>query len=589
MFINLFRPLPRSHFYISLIIGIIVFFILSLLPSSLGWLILKIAYFLFFIAYLYYQTQYSHEAEEDKDSEPEFPEVDDGAQSWLHIENDEDVEELFEKFLDYTLSLIKNVLVSDTVILLFANYAKKEFTIRRFLTDKESDFISSKNFELTKGLPSLVLRNRNSLIENHLPAESEILPYYQEGENQSKSFAGVPVFFKQLIVGVLCVDTSAEEAYSNDDLDILKQFGNLITVKLFDSNKLYEYESENWLTHILFDVSKELNEIQTVEDLWNYLPSKVPKIIPCDRISVSIKLNDQQGKLIDIKGGTGNLRKDKVFPLSEGMVGWVMRKNQSLLVEDFSAKENYVPRFDTEETPSKEYLSFLGIPVANKKRIIGTICLESYRPKNFKEQHKRILQTIANQVATLHTTTQTLDKLKLTTFKDELTQLENLTAFKHIISREIKRAVKLSLKCNLLFLKIYFHLKEESEELYKQVLSEFLSLVLPNLRETDYIFRLFQETFAIANIQKNGNGVNEFAEKLMSKLSEKKVWGNGQAFDFYVNIGIVPDNHIGLDIEEIIQKGEESVRQARLNGPNSIAVFQEYEEPKEQEESNNVE
>lgn len=589
MFFNLFRPLPRTYFHISILIGIIVFFILSLLPSSLGWLILKVLYFVVFVAYLYYQTQYQEETDQEDETDQELPELEENEQNWLHIENDEDVEELFEKFLDYTLSIIKNVLVSDTVILLFANYSKKEFTIRRFLTDKESNFITTKTFEISKGLPSLVLRNRNSLIENHLPQGSEILPYYKEGENLSNSFAGVPVFFKELIVGVLCVDTAAQEAYSNDDLDILKQFGNLITVKLFDSNKLYEYESENWLTHILFDVSKELNEIQTVDDLWNYLLSKVPKIIPCDRISVSTKIGERQGKLFDIKGGTGNLKKDKIFPLSEGMVGWVMRKNQSLLVEDFSTKENYVPRFSTDETPSKEYLSLLSIPIANKKKIIGAICLESYRPKNFKDQHKRIMQTIANQVATLHTTTLTLDKLKLTTFKDELTQLENLTAFKHIMTREIRRALKFNLNCNLLFLKIYFQLKEESEELYKQVITEFLSLVLPNLKETDYIFRLFQETFAIANVQKNGNGIDEFAEKLMSKLRDKKIWGNGQAFDFYANIGIVPNNHLGSDIEIVIKKGEESIKQARLIGPNSIAVFQEYDERKEPKDSSDVE
>lgn len=589
MFINFFRPLPQRYFHLSILIGVIVFFVLGVLPSSIGWLVIKILYFLVFVTYLYYHTQYTKSSENGDESNGTLPEIEENEQNWLQIENDHDVEELFEKFLGSTLSLIKRVLVSDTVILLFANYSKKEFSIRHSLTDRESNFIPVKNFKINKGLPSLVLRNRTPLIENHLPTGNEILPYYKSEENPSSSFAGVPIFFKDLIVGVLCVDTAAEEAYSNEDLDILKQFGDLITVKLFDSNKLYEYESENWLTHILFEISQELNEIQSVEALWNYLISKLPKVLPCDRILISRKINERQGKIINLQGGTGNLKKEKIFPLTEGIVGWVMRKNQSLLVDDFSAKEKYVPRISADETPSNEYLSLLCVPVSNKKQTIGAICLESYRLKNFKDQHKRILQTIANQVATLFTTTKTLDKLKLTTFKDDLTQLENINAFKHIVSREIKRAMKLSLNFNLLFLKIYFQLKEEDNELYKEVLNEFLSLILPNLQDTDYIFRLFPETFAIANIQINGAEIQQFAERLMQKLREKQIWGNGQAYDFYANIGIIPNNLLSMDIDEVIRQGEESIRQARLSGPNNIAIFQKYDNKTEPGDSSVVE
>ena len=84
-------------------------------------------------------------------------------------------------------------------------------------------------------------------------------------------------------------DSEVEEAYSNEDLDILRHFGNLITVQIFGSNKLYDYESENWLANVLFDVSQEMNQIQSVEELWGYLLRKLPDIIGCDRISISQK------------------------------------------------------------------------------------------------------------------------------------------------------------------------------------------------------------------------------------------------------------------------------------------------------------
>ncbi len=90
-------------------------------------------------------------------------------QDWIKIANDQDVEELFQKFLDSSLQLVKRVLVSNTVILLFVNYSKKEFSVRHCISSNPDLMLPQNSFDIQKGLPSLVLRNRLALIENHLP------------------------------------------------------------------------------------------------------------------------------------------------------------------------------------------------------------------------------------------------------------------------------------------------------------------------------------------------------------------------------------------------------------------------------------
>jgi GAF domain-containing protein len=494
-------------------------------------------------------------------------------QDWLKIENDQDVEDLFQKFLEDTLQLIKKVLVSNSVILLFANYEKQMFVVRHKITDYPDVFSPQNSFSIDKGLPSLVLRNRTPLIENHLPTGQEIIPYYLKDNNPSKSFAAVPIYYKDHIIGVLCTDSGVEEAFSNDDLSILKNFGNQIMLQLFGSNKLYEYESENWLVNILFEISQDLNQVQSVEALWKYLMQKIPEVIGCDRISISRKLNEKQGEILDIAGGTGNLKSGKIFAVNEGIVGWVIRKNQAILVEDFSQKENYVPRFSSNETPARDYFSLLALPIANNRNLIGVLCMESNRPRNFKEQHKRILQTICNQAANMYLTTHTLDQLKQINYRDLDTQLENINAFRFVFPKEFNRAHQLKYEISLLFVKCYFQLKEDDHDLSVRTLQEFLSLLLPQLNKSDYIFRLSPDTFGIVITSQGERKILEFGEKIIFKIRDKKIWADGEAFDFYAILGLVTSEFLSEDLDNILKLGEKTIKHARLKGPNQIMNY----------------
>ncbi|GAB4340249.1 MAG: hypothetical protein Kow0037_25940 [Calditrichia bacterium] len=504
----------------------------------------------------------------------ELPEIEEQQQTWLQISAEQSVEEVFEGFLANTLALAKRVLVSDSVVLLLANYTKKQFNIRYKLTDKGNDFIQQSHFNIMKGLPSLVLRNKSALIENHLPQEGDLLPYYQMDKSAARSFMGVPVLFNDIVVGVLCADAGVEEAYSNDDLEILKGFGNLIAAQVLNSNKLYEYEARNWVGKTLYQFSREMNTLKTVEDLWDYLTRKVPKIFECDRVSIAGKISNETGMIYRLEGGTGNLKVGKQFALTEGIVGWVLRKNQALKVEDFSSKENYVPRYLADETPAHQYLSLLAVPISTGDEIIGALCIESYRRNAFSEQQKEMLQTIANQAAIIHYTVRMLDHLKQFSFREEETQLLNENAFRYLLPREISRVENAKEQLSLLFMKIYFQVKEDDPVIYQKTTEDFLSLVLPKVTKSDYIFRLYSDLFVVTSAQKNRDELEKWIQGLLDTVAQKKIWAEGQAFDFYVSIGVVKKSDLTEDVDALINSGIAAVQASRLKGPNKFAYFE---------------
>ncbi len=60
-----------------------------------------------------------------EEKSPEVNEHEKVQHGWMKIQNDQNVEELFQIFLENSLQLIKQVLVTNSVVLLFTNYAKK--------------------------------------------------------------------------------------------------------------------------------------------------------------------------------------------------------------------------------------------------------------------------------------------------------------------------------------------------------------------------------------------------------------------------------------------------------------------------------
>ena len=99
-------------------------------------------------------------------------------------------------------------------------------------------------------MPSLVLRNRTPLIENHLPEGQEIIPYYQQNENPSNSFAAVPIYYKDYIIFASSrkSEESTDYVYAWDENPYLELYeseirdnGELFNTQVLTTNKKSNY------------------------------------------------------------------------------------------------------------------------------------------------------------------------------------------------------------------------------------------------------------------------------------------------------------------------------------------------------------
>lgn len=569
--------------FLLIILGIVLLIsalLISFLPNSSIFLALKIFIIITSFVLLYvYRNKFdfvadnlSASGEEDEIDELDYSTITDEP---VQIDSDRDVEKIFDSFLSTIMPLIKTTLFAESVVLLMVNFSKKKFYIRYKATDHEDRFLSGDFINLDQGLPSIVFKNKNSLIENHLPNSENLLPYYSTKGQPAKSFLGIPVYYKQQIVGVMCADSSEEEAFSNDELKIMSMFGQLLKIQLVSSNKLYEYETENWITKTLYDFSKEVLRLQSSDELWKFLGGFLKKVFDADRIIISERVNEAKSRIAYTDRSMPAIRIGQEFPLNEGIVGWVFRKNESLLVEDFAEKENYVPRFLMQESPEPQYRSFLSVPISGNGMARAALSLESFKSNKFKEQSKKILETIAYQISSFLEKMEVIEKLNRQNIFDEGTGLGNIKALRRELDREIKRSREFDKCFSVAIFRINFHKKKDAADwIHDKLISEFLTFALPLFPSSSNFFRVGENSVAIIIAEKLSQDILPVTHSICEKISLKKVWAEGMVEDFFVNCGLVQFPHMGDDSSELLEKAQKAVTKAETKGQNISEVYE---------------
>jgi hypothetical protein len=72
---------------------------------------------------------------------------------------------------------------------------------------------------------------------------------------------------------------------------------------------------------------------------------------------------------------------------------------------------------------------------------------------------------------------------------------------------------------------------------------------------------------------KNEREIRELGDKILYKVREKRIWADGEAFDFYLNLGIVGSEFLSTEIDSVLKNGDKTIKQARLKGPNTLISF----------------
>lgn len=135
------------------------------------------------------------------------------------------------------------------------------------------------------------------------------------------------------------------------------------------------------------------------DELAEVAYEEAARFMPADFFQLGLFDQNSYRTLIWIK--ECNCVENRVFPLkdgAEGIVGWIRRSGQPLLVSDFEAERDQLPA-QPAYSGDDPVSSALFVPLIAGEEVFGVMAVQSRRPRAYSHHHLRILAILANAAA----------------------------------------------------------------------------------------------------------------------------------------------------------------------------------------------
>ncbi len=167
----------------------------------------------------------------------------------------------------------------------------------------------------------------------------------------------------------------------------------LFGLQLEGNRKEERLKSEQLGRELLYQTGKVLASSLELSEVLEVIMDALKVLIPYDAAGVFlIDKKRQEVEEIATRGYDPSLESDLKLKIGQGLIGWVAKTGQPVIVPDVRQDNRYVnARIATR--------SEMVVPIASGDRVIGVFNLESDSPDAFREEDLRLLADFAAQAA----------------------------------------------------------------------------------------------------------------------------------------------------------------------------------------------
>ncbi len=232
----------------------------------------------------------------------------------------------------------------------------------------------------------------------------------------ARCFLGVPMISGDEVVGALAVsDEHNSRAFTLDDQRVMTTVGAQIAVaiqnsRLFARTRRFTAELEQAVRERTEELQQERDRIDFLYRITTGLTASLDMDLVLSRAleMMAQSVDANMGAILGIDSISDNLiyratlnlperEKDRILAFSqhEGLAGWVIQSQQSVIVPDVQNDPRWLRISDLDDEPCSAIAALLE---ANED-ILGVVMLYSREPGHFSEDQLRLVTAAANQVA----------------------------------------------------------------------------------------------------------------------------------------------------------------------------------------------
>lgn len=479
----------------------------------------------------------------------------------------------FEYFLSRILIIIRSITDSRTALFLLADFERNEFIVESFVTVKPELIIKKKRIPVANDIPSQIFNNAKPeiLTDINPSAELDLIPYYSEYSGAS-SFVGVPVFWGENPIGVVCADSTTNDAYSSATVAFLGHFTKLISALVKSYTQKYDLlqDSKTLEAVNLFNYIATNSKYGT-ENLADTIVNSIARLFDVSTVGVVGYNSEKQIWELKAVKSSFNYTPGQEITYDGSIVGNTINtcKSKKFFAKDISKIRH------TKYEPKLESGEFISIPLRSATGVYGALFIENISSNLLSDYDQTVLEIIGihagNAIERMHL----LENLHRSQLLDQETGLLNPAAFYARISEEIDRCSDANQYLTLCIFRIdkYAALDPvEHSDRYEFARITVIEKIKKYLKSYDKFGIINDDTFGILFIAKESSQTKLVAERIRSEVANTVLNIDGSKFSVTLSIGIAGMTLSDHDTDSLINNAASALNKA-LEQTNKVHLF----------------
>lgn len=245
-----------------------------------------------------------------------------------------------------------------------------------------------------KGIIGWVAENREPVIVNDVVSDKRFFKKIEDYTNiKFKSVLVVPLIGRGQMIGVVEAINKRNGGFNDEDLDTMVGLANQFAVSIDNANLYRDTKREARDRQLLYEVGKKLSSTLNVDEVLKLILGSLRKVVGFNAGGVYL-IDEKKHELKTAYSEGYGIKAEEYAELKfgQGLVGWVAKSGEPVIVSDVSKDDRYV---NVHQKTKSEIVT----PLKIDGRVIGVMTLESNKLAAYDERSLDLLTTFASQAA----------------------------------------------------------------------------------------------------------------------------------------------------------------------------------------------
>ena len=452
----------------------------------------------------------------------------------------------FHLLLDKALLVVKDVMFAHTVAFFWTNNEKREMVLESMAAG-DASLMKIRRMPIGSDLVSQVgTTGKPQIVGAVNPAsERDLLPYYEQTVGV-KSVVGVPVFFTNggneiAPVGMIVVDSLAEDQFGQETLSILGRFTKLVSALIKSYTDKYDLLLDAELLASIRRMHDRIGSSPTEDAVLETLLDEAHRLATWECLALVMFDEEKSGWTVQRaqnKGTQPFIGVNAAIDPDASIVGEVILSNSVRVIDDLEQEKK--PRFHSSETPSGSG-SFLCVPISSFNRCYGALALESRKSGNFQKSETETMFRLAQNAAAILEVVYMNEVVREHVPVDRTTGALTRKHFERRLREEVQRAGDFGAELSLV--SIALDNSEDQSHRYGPeavdvIVGTVAGIIRSGLREYDILGRENDTRLNVLLVNTTASDAYLWAEKIRKQIAGQVVVAGPKSFSTTVSMGI---------------------------------------------------